>query len=155
MKLSQVKAALKHMQNLRFQLPNGEFVPSHFHITEVGKSTKKFIDCGGTIREEHKVNFQLWTAQDTDHALGPEKLLDIIQLSERILGIPDFEVEVEYQSETIGKYGLEIKGDHFLLTYLQTDCLAKDGCGIPEEKTKVALSHLQKEESCTPGSGCC
>jgi hypothetical protein len=32
--------------------------------------------------------------------------LDIIELSEKILGIEDYEIEVEYQAETIGKYDL-------------------------------------------------
>jgi hypothetical protein len=25
-------------------------VPTHYHITEVGKVQKDFIDCGGTVR---------------------------------------------------------------------------------------------------------
>ena len=35
---------------LAFALPDGGFVPAHFHITEVGHVEKNFIDCGGTVR---------------------------------------------------------------------------------------------------------
>lgn len=157
MKLSEFKHKLQGLETICFELPNGTLVPSHFHVTEVGSVTKDFIDCGGTIRNEKVVNFQLWEANDYDHRLHPEKLLSIIQLSEDKLCITDEEIEVEYQGETIGKYGIEMKGNNFLLTSLTTDCLAKDKCGIPEEKLKVSLSSLSNQDSgcCTPGSGCC
>ena len=110
MKLSQVKSVLKELETINFQLPNGELVPSHFHVTEVGKITKHFIDCGGTVRHEEVVNFQLWNANDYDHRLHPEKLLNIIELSEKVLKIEDLEIEVEYQADTIGKFGLDFDG---------------------------------------------
>ena|SRR5690554_1547879 len=155
MKLSEIKVQLRQLESIAFQLPDGELVPSHFHVTEIGKVTKHFIDCGGTLRNEEVVNFQLWSANDYNHRLHPEKLLNIIQLSERVLGIEDLEIEVEYQAETIGKFGLDFDGKNFLLTQKQTDCLAKDQCGIPAEKPKLKLSELQTEPSCTPGGGCC
>lgn len=155
MKLSQVKSVLKELDSIGFQLPNGELVPNHFHVTEVGKITKHFIDCGGTVRNEEVVNFQLWNANDYDHRLHPEKLLNIIELSEKVLKIDDLEIEVEYQAQTIGKFGLDFNGKYFLLTSKQTDCLAKDKCGIPVEKTEVKLSTLGDESSCTPGGNCC
>lgn len=155
MKLSEVKNSLQSLQNIAFQLPNGDLVPTHFHVTEVGKITKHFIDCGGTVRTEEVVNFQLWNANDYDHRLHPEKLLNIIELSKKTLHIEDLEIEVEYQADTIGKFGLEFNGTHFLLTNKQTDCLAKDNCGIPEEKPKVKLADFISANSCTPGGGCC
>lgn len=159
MKLSEIKNKLKKLDRIAFQLPNGELVPSHFHVTEVGKITKHFIDCGGTVRNEEVVNFQLWNANDFDHRLHPEKLLSIIELSERILGIKDLDIEVEYQGNTIGKFGLDFDGKSFMLTNKRTDCLAKDTCGPdsygdPEEKPEAKSADL-KNESCTPGSGCC
>jgi hypothetical protein len=155
MKLSQAKSVLRELETIGFQLPNGELVPNHFHATEVGKITKHFIDCGGTERKEDVVNFQLWNADDYNHQLHPEKLLNIIELSEQVLGIEDLEIEVEYQAETIGKFGLDFNGKSFLLTSKQTDCLAKDQCGIPAEKTKKKLSELKTATTCAPGGGCC
>jgi hypothetical protein len=156
MKLSEVKSVLPSLTEVLFQLPSGEFVSSHFHVTEVGMITKNFIDCGGTVREEKVVSFQLWEANDYDHRLAPEKLLNIIELSERVLSLGDFDIEVEYQGSTIGKYGLSFNGQYFLLTTKLTDCLAKDKCGIPQEKLRVKLSDLTSSTgACTPGGGCC
>lgn len=153
MKLSEVKKTLKQLDQIAFELPNGEFVPNHFHVTEVGKISKEFIDCGGTVRREDVVNFQLWNANDYDHRLHPEKLVKIIELSENVLNIDEnWEVEVEYQGQSIEKYGLEFDGTNFLLSTKQTACLAEDSCGIPSEKPKVRLSEIN---ACTPGSGCC
>lgn len=157
MKLSDFKKQLSTITDINFVLQNGTVVPKHFHVTEVGQVTKSFIDCGGTIRNEKVVNFQLWEANDFDHRLAPQKLNEIIALSEKILGIEDAEIEVEYQSETIGKYGVEFNGKDFVLTTTQTNCLAQDKCGIPPEKLKVSLSDLQNtnQSCCTPGGKCC
>ena len=156
MTLSEIKNKLKTLETITFTLPDGSLVPSHFHVTEVGKTTKHFIDCGGTLRQEKKINFQLWNANDYDHRLHPEKLIKIIELSEDIFNLTDLEIEVEYQGDyTIQKFGLDFKNDSFYLTSMLTDCLAKDNCGIPESKQKLELSEIETKETCTPGSGCC
>ncbi|WP_338731976.1 DUF6428 family protein [Mangrovimonas cancribranchiae] len=155
MTLSELKSTLKPLQNIAFKLPNGELVPSHFHITEVGQINKKFIDCGGTLRDESVISLQLWNANDYDHRLYPEKLVHILELSEEKLGLKDLDIEVEYQGETIQKFGLDFNGENFLLTTKQTDCLAKDNCGIPVEKPKVKLANLSNEPCCSPDGNCC
>ena len=156
MKLNALKEILNEINSIRFILPNGNLVPIHFHVTEVGLIEKRFVDCGGTLRNEQFVNFQLWQADDFDHRLAPQKLRSIIELAEKELKLPDAEIEVEYQGETIGKYGLAFNGISFLLTNKQTACLAEDACGIPEQKQKVKLSDLSNKTSCCdPKSGCC
>ncbi|SHG38962.1 hypothetical protein SAMN05444396_110117 [Flavobacterium segetis] len=155
MKLSEIKNKLRELKKISFQLPNGALVPSHFHVTEVGKITKHFVDCGGTERNEEVANFQLWNANDYNHRLHPEKLLGIIELSERILGIGDLEIEVEYQADTIGKFGLDFNGSNFVLTSKQTNCLAQDQCGIPSEKLKIQRKELDDEPCCSPDGNCC
>ncbi len=155
MKLSEVKEALNGMNELTFRLEDGTQVPAHFHVTEVGSVKRHFIDCGGTVRKDEAVNFQLWSANDHDHRLAATKLLNIILLSEEKLGLTDTEVEVEYQTATIGTYGLEFDGKAFVLTNMQTDCLAKDACGIPPAKQKVALGQSTQDSCCAPGGGCC
>lgn len=162
MKLSKFKEILSNLDQLNFQLSNGEIVPAHYHVTEVGQITKNFIDCGGTIRKEERVNFQLWFSDDVDHRLEVGKMMDIIKLSEGKLGITDQEIEVEYQSNTIGKYALDFDGNNFVLVNTMTDCLASDKCLVPENantKIKVNLSELMAKPDggggCTPGSGCC
>jgi hypothetical protein len=156
MKLSEFKNALKTLEKVSFRMPNGKFIEAHTHITEVGMLNKQFIDCGGVVRTETKVGFQLWKDDnDLDHRLFPEKLMRIIELSEKQLTILDKEIEIEYQSETIGKFGVEFNGFEFVLTNKQTACLAEDNCGIPVIKQKVSLSEIQNGGSCAPNSGCC
>lgn len=159
MKLSTLKEQLSGLEAVHFQLPDGSFVPHHFHVTEVGIVTKDFIDCGGTRRQEQTACFQLWQASDFDHRLAPQKLATIIALCETTLGMDDLEIEVEYQSETIGKYDLDFNGTHFLLVSKQTACLASDACGIKEEKPNVSLRTLGKSTEttacCSPAGECC
>lgn len=156
MKLSEIKTILSKLTEIKFELPNRAFVPEHFHVTEVGKVSKHFIDCGGTVRKEEKINFQLWNADDYNHRLHPEKLIHIIELSEKTLQLEDLEIEVEFQGDTIQTFGLEFNDKHFVLTTKQTACLAEDACGIPpkEEKPKISLSTLSNS-SCSPDGGCC
>ncbi|MEM7574046.1 MAG: DUF6428 family protein [Bacteroidota bacterium] len=171
MHLSELKHFLSTADQLLILQADGVPVPRHFHVTEVGLVTKHFIDCGGTVRQESVVNLQLWEANDYDHRLHPEKMLQILELTEQKLAMPDLEIEVEYQGATIGKYGLEIgkvreelaDRDDSVATYSralqlvpkQTDCLAKPDCGLP--KVKVELSNLVAADSncCVPGGGCC
>ncbi|WP_309607895.1 DUF6428 family protein [Flavobacterium sp.] len=157
MKISEFKKQLENTVELQFSLPNGEKIPSHFHITEMGMITKHFIDCGVSIHEEKKVTFQLWFANDFEHRLTPDKGLKIIDASHKIMGDEDLEIEVEYQMvETIGKFGLDFDNGNFKLTRKETTCLAIDSCGIPIEKVKVKMGEWkEKAISCAPNSGCC
>jgi hypothetical protein len=155
MKLSEIKNHLKTLSSVNFELPDGSMVPESFHITEVGVITKHFIDCGGTVRNEKVANFQLWNANDTDHRLKPQKLVKIIELSEKVIGMEDLEIEVEYQSGTIGKYSLAFNGTSFSLTAKQTDCLAKDNCGNPQEKQKLQLAEIKNEAACCSSEAKC
>ena len=108
MKISDMKKNLAGIAAVNFKLPDGSYLPSHFHVTEVGLVTKHFIDCGGV-----------------------EKFLHILALSQKILGNDDLNIEVEYQQNTICKFGLDFDGKDFILTAKQTACLAQNACGIP------------------------
>lgn len=156
MNLQQIKALLPTLDTLSFRLENGTPIPAHFHLTEMGVVDKRFVDCGGTLRQEKVISLQLWTANDTDHRFLPSKWLHIIELFEHELGMQNLDLEVEYQQESIGKFGLAFDGKTFILMNKKTACLAEDQCGIPQ-KQKLALSALQSSSSstCKPGSGCC
>ena len=155
MKLPEIKEILPTLENVQFQLEDRTFVPEHFHVTEVWQIRKNFIDCGGVIRTEKVINFQLWNADDYEHRLKPGKLLNIIRLSESKLGMEDGEIEVEYLSTTIGKYDLEFNGKHFILKNKKTACLAEDACGIPIATENKFRVKEEKTSCCTPNSGCC
>jgi len=154
MKLLELKNILKTLSEISFQFENGLHIPQHFHITEIGLITKDFIDCGGVIRNEKLISFQLWHANDFNHRLKAKNILEIISIAENSIISEDLEIEVEYQNSTIGKYGLSFNGENFILKSKTTNCLAEDNCGIQNSKPKVSLSKLQ-DENCSPGSGCC
>lgn len=156
MKLSTFKTQLQSGTPLQFTLPNQTIVPAHYHITEIGVVRKEYMDCGGTYRQEEKISFQLWLDQDYDHRLTHEKLLRIIEIGEQKMALPDAEIEVEFQGETIGKFHLDSDARGFQLLSTQTACLAQDACGIPAAKEKIRLSEITAPSACcSPESGCC
>ena len=144
---------LDEVEDLTFILPNGTHVPPHFHLTEVALVSKKYVDCGGTQRDEQVISFQLWSADDYDHRLAPCRAYGIVERAQEALGFGNLEVGVEYQSDTIGRYGLDFEQGRFLLTTKQTDCLAKDKCGIPEPVNNPVTT--SSASCCSPSSGCC
>lgn len=133
MKLSDLHAALKkyHQTYPRFVLPNGEPIPPHAHITEVGHVVKNFIDCGGVIGKNETVILQTHIGGDTDHRLTSRRLAKILQLGERVLPHDQFEVAVEYDCCVVSQYPVEeTKRDgDYLDVYLgrsRTQCLARE-----------------------------
>jgi len=157
MLLSEFKNHLSTVDSVNFKLPNGQLVPVHYHVTEVGKNEKHFMDCGGKVRRETVISLQLWLAEDIDHRLEPLKLLKILSMAEKAIELDDHEVVVEHQGETLGVYHLGFDGSQFLLQAKETACLAGDICGIPSMKPKIKLSQLTTvgANACTPGGGCC
>ena len=100
---------------------------------------------------------QLWITVDYWHRLDPKMVVKIINSTEKIFNGEDLEIEIEYQQETICKFGLDFIDSKFRLTNKQTDCLAKDSCGLPLEKVKLKMSDIQAQiaDCCTPESNCC
>lgn len=134
-------AELRHLlesnseSSLRFMLPSSQLIPAEFHITEVGRIDKTFIDCGGTQRQSAACLLQAWTANDLDHRLVAGKFAKILQLAEPVLRSVDLPVEVEYGPDVAAQYSIsdvEITPNRllFILSGKQTDCLARDKCGI-------------------------
>lgn len=141
---------------LHFMLPSGAFVPGHFHVTEVGRVQKTFIDCGGTRRESASCLLQAWTATDLEHRLAAGKLAKILALAEPVLGSDDLPVEVEYGPDVASQYvvaDVEVtpKGLLFVLAGKKTDCLAKDKCGV---SGAASDSDGTSNTQCC-GPGCC
>jgi hypothetical protein len=138
-------------KDLTFLLPDGEKIPAHFHVTEVGFVKKEFIDCGGKIRTEGKCLLQLWVATDTDHRVSSDKLIQILAHGAPVLPSSALPVEIEYNDPGLTHFPLDRiessdEGMTLRLAHKHTDCLAKDVCGIPTE---------EDENSCSPGGACC
>ena len=136
MNLHTLISLLANTNHSEFTFQSGlTLLPAHFHITEVAKTKKDFIDCGGQLRSETTCVLQTFVANDIDHRLSPKKLLGILQKAESLGIDPDCQVEVEVQGKTIETYTVSDKvndiGKLVLnLNAKQTDCLAKDKCGL-------------------------
>lgn len=120
---------------IEFVLPDGQRIPPHFHVTEVGRVDRSFIDCGGTKRTNSSCMLQLWTADDTGHRLSPSKLAKIMLLAAPTLRSDMLPVEVEYGQQVASQYSVDhfesVFGTlRFALVGKRTDCLAKDKCGV-------------------------
>jgi len=122
-------------EKMHFMLPDKSFVPAHFHITEVGRVQKDFIDCGGTVRSTTTCLLQVWVAHDVDHRLETTKLAKIIEIAQPLLGSDQLPVEIEYEGEAISQYPLggaesTPSGLLFYLGSKHTACLAPEKCGV-------------------------
>ena len=157
MKLSAFKQHLStHAEKpVGFVFDDGEFIPGHFHVTEVGHVVKAFIDCGGTVRKVAHVQLQIWLGTDEDHRLTAGKLARIVDLAKPLIPSDDLAVEVEYEGCVISQYTLKgasvVEGQIvFQLADKHTDCLAKEACGIEAAGTAKAGSGC-----CGSSTGCC
>ena len=115
----------------RFILPDGDLIPAHAHVTEVGYVTKRFIDCGGEIGHQESVVLQTWVGDDMEHRLTSGRFVTILQLGARVLPGDDLPVEVEYDCCVVAQYpidGVEPNRDHLdiLLGSKRTQCLARE-----------------------------
>ena len=123
---------------MHFMLPDQSFVPAHYHITEIGRVHKDFIDCGGTVRSLTSCMLQVWVATDVDHRLETTKLAKIMEIARPLLKLDDLPVEVEYEDAVVAQYplaGAEVTPSGILL-YLgtkHTACLAPEKCGVGGE----------------------
>ncbi|HZV36247.1 MAG TPA: DUF6428 family protein [Verrucomicrobiae bacterium] len=162
MKLNEFKKVLSgHPEaQLRFELPNGDFVPAHAHVTEVARIDKRFVDCGGTFRQDSFCRLQTWFSDDTDHRLMAGKLLKILEKAKPFLESDEIEVDVEHELDFISQFPIEsaqASQDEIVvrLAKRHTACLAEDRC-MPKAKDTVAFNPFtfnprEKQNS----AGCC
>ena len=131
-----IKALSSNDLLLKGAFSDGDTLPLHFHITEVGKVHKKFIDCGGTLRELTTCVLQIWVANDLDHRLKSGKVSKILQLAQTSLDLSDdLEVEIEYETNAVSLYpltsiGFSMTGLCLNLGSKHTACLAPERCGV-------------------------
>jgi hypothetical protein len=77
MKLRELKSFLRQHPDSapRILLPNGEAIPVHFHITEVGHLAKRFIGCGGMLYDRRDTCLlQTYVADDLEHRLNAARV---------------------------------------------------------------------------------
>ena len=162
MKLDELKnqLGLQPDANVRFLLPDGNAVPAHAHVTEVARIDKRFVDCGGTLRNDSLCRLQTWFADDTDHRLTAGKLLKILDKARSFLVSDDLEVDVEHEIGFISQFPLESVevSPYAIVLHLgtrHTACLAMDKC-LPPSKRASEVNPLKFNFHGQPESaGCC
>lgn len=157
MKTYELHTLLTHNAGLplRLMLPRGSVVPVSFHITEVGRVNKSFIDCGGRQHETQTCQLQAWVGSDEDHRIPAGKLATILGKAAAAFGDDDLPIEIEYEDKVISQYPLSrvTKEDGALVLHLttkHTDCLAKELCGVP-----ASADDEDAGNSTEPATSCC
>jgi hypothetical protein len=115
----------------RFVLPDGDYIPAHAHVTEVGHVVRNFIDCGGLTGTEEKVLLQTHAGNDTDHRLRSDRLAKILELGNRVIPSADLDVDVEYDCCVVAQYPIvkaQPRGQHLdlILQRSRTLCRARE-----------------------------
>jgi hypothetical protein len=115
----------------RFVLPDGDCIPAHAHVTEVGHLVRNFIDCGGLTGKEEKILLQTHVGNDTDHRLRSDRFAKILQLGNRVIPSADLDVAVEYDCCVVAQYPIaEARSDgqhlNLILRLGRTQCRARE-----------------------------
>lgn len=163
MKLSELKNVLSQHSpaHVQFVLPDGAFIPAHAHVTEVARIDKRFIDCGGTLRNESQCRLQTWFSDDTEHRLTAGKLAQILDKAGAVLGTDDLDVDVEHQAGYISQFPLqsaEITSNGIILhlTERRTACLAEDKCKPAKRAESLTFNPLTFDpRKAQQPSACC
>jgi len=133
----------------RFVLPNGDYIPAHAHVTEVGHAVRNFIDCGGLTGKEEKIVLQTHVGNDTDHRLRSDRFAKILMLGKRVIPSVDMDVDVEYDCCVVAQYPIaeaRPEGEHLnlILRRGRTQCRARE-----RRKSETA------EGCCATPAACC
>jgi Family of unknown function (DUF6428) len=142
-------------RSFRIRLPDGEAVPVSFHVTEVGRLHKTFLDCGGTLREIITCQLQIWVGEDYEHRIETGKMAAILGKARSILPDANVPVEIEYEDRVISQYtlsGYEVLPEAVILvlSHKHTECLAPELCGLPSLTRLPAIGG--QKTCCAPGA---
>ena len=159
MNLSELKSLLTDHadRHFRIRLPEGAAVPVSFHVTEVGRLQKTFLDCGGTLRESTGCQLQIWVGEDYDHRIETGKMAAILDKAKSMLPDDSVPVEIEYEDRVISQYTIsnhDLLDDAvvLILANKHTECLAPELCGLPSLNRLPAIG---SNSPCCRPSGCC
>jgi hypothetical protein len=133
----------------RFVLPDGDYIPAHAHVTEVGHLVRNFIDCGGLGGKEEKVVLQTHVGDDTDHRLRSDRFAKILRLGRRVIPSANLNVDVEYDCCVVAQYPIaDAKSDgkhlNLMLHRGRTQCRVRER---RQDETTAA--------GCATSAACC
>lgn len=163
MKTKELLALLREQSQkaLLFEYHPGHFVGANYHITEIKNITVDSVDCGAGTDFWKETVIQLYESpveKEKKEFMTAYKALNILNKVDRIKPMErEVEVKFEYSNDTFHTAQLFvnnalISNDQVILQLgiAQTDCKAKDACGIPVKQV------MEKATACcTPESGCC
>jgi len=140
MTVAALKSALMTAPGLPLAVlwPDGDPIEAHFHVTEIGRVQKDFVDCGGTVRRTVTCLLQTWVGEDADHRITAEKMLKAFTHAAPVLGTEDLPVEFEYEACNVIQFtvaAITREAERFVIQLAgkHTDCLAKELCGAKTE----------------------
>ncbi len=147
-------------KELIFEYQKGLRVGAHYHITEVKNVTVDSVDCGAGTDFWKETVIQLWESPleaGKTRYMSAFKALSILNKVNRIKPMdPDAPLKFEYGNDRFHTAQLPVGNilirEGQLLVELhvdQTDCKAKETCGIPE------TANATEQADCIPGNGCC
>jgi hypothetical protein len=144
MNLTELKSLLsRHSErSFRIALPGGDSIALCFHVTEVARVHKTFLDCGGKLRESVTCQLQVWVGEDYHHRIETGKMAAILDKAQSIFPDESMPVEIEYQDHIISQYTIanhELTVDAVILqlAHKNTECLAPELCGLPALRTSA------------------
>lgn len=162
MKTNEFLSLLKEHSNksLLFEYQPGQLVGANYHVTEVKNIAIDSVDCGAGTDFWKETIIQLWespTEKDKTEFMTSNKALSILNKVDSIKPMEkEVEVKFEYSNANFHTAQLFVNDHEVIENRLilklgieQTDCKAKDECGVPLEVNS------QEANSCAPGSGCC
>jgi hypothetical protein len=133
MTLHDLQNALEENPNRfpRFVLPDGDHIPPHAHVTEVGHVVRNFIDCGGLTGRDEKIVVQTHVGDDNEHRLRSERFAKILRLGNRVIPSANLDVDVEYDCCVVAQYPITdavADGEHLnlILRRGRTQCRARE-----------------------------
>ncbi len=159
MTLHELKSLLAEYPDryFRLRLPDASAVPLSFHITEVGRVRKDFLDCGGQLRERTTCQLQVWVGEDYDHRIETGKMAGILAKGVVLLPDDSVPVEIEYEDRVISQYTIEtheLTDDAVILNlaHKHTECLAPELCGL--QMPDLRLPAIGGKSPCCGPGGC-
>jgi len=166
MTLQEFKALLQENRGKLFQvvLSTGDAVPISFHITEVGRVEKTFVDCGGKLHTRKTAQLQVWVGPDEDHRIQAGKMADILDKSSQIVPDDTLPLELEYEMENgfvsqfpVAGFSTSDEAVVLELGVRHTECLAPELCIVPAPSASQFVSlTMAPSNGCGCGpSGCC
>ncbi|RIA10955.1 hypothetical protein OE09_2837 [Flavobacteriaceae bacterium MAR_2010_72] len=150
-------------KSLVFEYAPGQLVRANYHITEVKHLTVDSVDCGSQTDNWNETIIQLWESPNelgkTEYMSVYKALAILKKVGKMKPYVLDAEAKIEYSNTAFHTAQLfindfEISGKQLIikLGVEQTDCKAKEACGVAEVLQPIGST---VEPCCSPDGNCC